>query len=68
MEDLAVFAAGVAMVWLVFWLIRFDRSKSIEDHRGPFRMRAGTTSAQAPRRPGIGSEAGLKRPDGDEPS
>lgn len=68
MEDLAVAAVGIAIVWLVFWFIRFDRSRSISDHRGPFRMRADSATAEPPRRAKIGSEAGLERRKPPEPS
>lgn len=68
MEDFAVLAAGISIVWLVFWLIRFDRSKSIADHRGPFRMRADAPQAGARRRLPIGAETGLDRQRTEGPS
>lgn len=68
MEDFAVLAVGISIVWLVFWLIRFDRARSIDDHRGPFRMRADTSRADPPRRPPIGAEAGLDRQRTEDPS
>jgi hypothetical protein len=39
MESAAVFLVGVAIVVLVFWLVQNDRSPSIRDQRGLFRMR-----------------------------
>lgn len=39
MESVAVFLVGVAIVWIVFWAIRNDKSPRIADQRGLFRMR-----------------------------
>jgi hypothetical protein len=62
MEAIAVFAAGMGIVWLVFWQIQHDRVRSIQEHRGLFRMRADTTAGVVTERREIGSESGLKRP------
>lgn len=67
MESVAVFAAGVAIIWLVFWQIRHDRVRSISEQRGPFRMRTDTTAGGAARPKGIGSVTGLRRPESKEP-
>lgn len=39
MESVAVFLVGVAMVWLVFWLVRNDGAPSIKSQRGLYSMR-----------------------------
>jgi len=61
MESLAVFLAGVAIVWLVFWQVQHDQVRSIEEHRGFFRMRSDTAAGAPTVRREIGQEFGLKR-------
>ena len=39
LESVAVFLVGVAMVWLVFWIVRNDGAPSIQAQRGLYRMR-----------------------------
>ena len=48
MESVAVFLTGVAMVWIVFWIVRNDGARSIREQQGLFRMRVPREPAQAP--------------------
>ena len=50
MESAAVFLVGIAMIWIVFWIVRNDGVRSIRDQRGLFRMRV-PPEAEAARDP-----------------
>lgn len=39
MESAAVFLVGIAIILLVFWIVRNDGASSIRNQRGLFRMR-----------------------------
>jgi hypothetical protein len=39
LESAAVFLVGVAVVWLVFWVVRNDGMPTIGAQRGLYRMR-----------------------------
>lgn len=43
MESVAVFLVGVAMVWLMFWLVRNDGAPSIKAQSGLYSMRVPET-------------------------
>jgi hypothetical protein len=38
LESLAIAAAGIAVVWLIFWTIRNENVSSIGEQKGLFRM------------------------------
>ena len=38
LESLAIAAAGIAVVWLIFWAIRNENVSSIGEQKGLFRM------------------------------
>lgn len=64
LESAAVFLVGVAMVWLVFWLVRNDGAPSIGAQRGPYRMRVPETPPAADADPASASDpaSGSSRP------
>lgn len=49
MESVAVFLVGVAVIWLVFWIVKNDGAATLRDQRGLFRMRP---PAEPPAQPG----------------
>lgn len=51
MESAAVFLIGIAVVWLVFWIVRNDGVPTIRDQRGLYRMRTPETRPDAAREP-----------------
>ena len=38
LESLAIAAAGIAVIWLIFWAIRNENVSSIGEQKGLFRM------------------------------
>lgn len=58
MESAAVFLIGVAIVWLVFWIVQNDGAPTIRHQRGLFRMR---TPAESDPSAGPGQEDGRSR-------
>lgn len=53
MESAAVFLIGVAIVWLVFWIVQNDGARTIHGQRGLFRMRM-------PAEPGASTDSGAE--------
>lgn len=49
MESVAVFLVGIAVIWLVFWIVKNDGAATLRDQRGLFRMRP---PAEPPAQPG----------------
>lgn len=63
MESAAVFLIGIAVIWLVFWIVRNDGATEIRDQHGLFRMRPPAEPAAEAAPDDIGAaESGGNRP------